>query len=136
MVRVVLDTNILISGIFWRGNPHKILRMCLQNELFLVTSPAIMVELQDVLRTEKKFELKEDDISLYVWLLLSHSTLIEPVRTIDVIKDDSEDNMVLECAVEGKADYIISGDSHLLSLGEYGGIRILSAREFLDLVIK
>ena len=110
--------------------------MCLQHNLSLITSPPILKELQDVLKTEKKFGLEEDDISLYMWLLLSHSTLIEPVESIDIIKDDPGDNMVLECAVEGKADYIISGDSHLLSLDEYRGINILSAREFLDCVIK
>lgn len=124
MVRVVLDTNIFISGIFWRGNPYKILRMCFSHELSLITSLAIIEELQDVLRTEKKFELEEDDISLYVWLLLSHSILVEPVQKISAVKDDPEDNKILECAVEGKVDYIISGDSHLLSLSEYEGIRI------------
>jgi putative PIN family toxin of toxin-antitoxin system len=136
LVRVVLDTNILISGIFWRGNPYKILRMCLQNELSLIISPAILEELQDVLRTEKKFKLKENDILLYMRLLLSHSALVEPVKTIDVIKDDPEDNMILECAAEGKVDYVISGDRHLLSLNEYGGIKILSAREFLQCIDK
>ncbi|MGD2249056.1 MAG: putative toxin-antitoxin system toxin component, PIN family [Candidatus Methanofastidiosia archaeon] len=132
MIRVVLDTNILVSGIFWRGNPYKILQTCFQNKLSLIISPAILEELQDVLRTEKKFELTKNDISSYMRLLISHSTLIEPVQTIDAIKDDPDDNMILECAAEGKADYIISGDKHLLSLNEYSGIKILSAREFLQ----
>jgi putative PIN family toxin of toxin-antitoxin system len=132
LIRVVLDTNILVSGIFWRGNPYKILQTCFQNKLSLIISPAILEELQDVLRTEKKFELTKNDISSYMRLLISHSTLIEPVQTIDAIKDDPDDNMILECAAEGKADYIISGDKHLLSLNEYSGIKILSAREFLQ----
>lgn len=76
------------------------------------------------------------NISLYISLILSHSTTIEPIQAIDIITDDPKDNMILECAVGGKADYIVSGDRHLLSLKEYKGIKILTAREFIELVSK
>lgn len=132
MFRVVLITNIFISGIFWRGNPYEILSMCLEEKLCLITSLRILEELQEVLRAEKKFELSEDDISSYMSLIISHSVTVDPSQTIDIITDDPEDNMVLECAVEGKADYIISGDRHLLSLKEYKGIGILTAKEFIE----
>jgi putative PIN family toxin of toxin-antitoxin system len=134
LLRVVLDTNILISGIFWRGNPYKILSRCLGEGLQLVTSLEILEELQQVLRTEKKFGLNEEDISSYIGLMISNSIMVNPAQAIDVVTDDPEDNAILECAVEGKADYIISGDRHLLSLREYGGIRILTAREFIEFI--
>lgn len=134
MFRIVLDTNIFISGIFWRGNPYKILSKCLEKELCLIASLEILEEFQEVLRTEKKFKLDEDDISSYMSLIISNSVTVVPMQLIDIIADDPDDNRVLECAVEGKADYIISGDRHLLSLEEYKGIKILTAKEFLELV--
>lgn len=133
LLRVVLDTNILISGIFWRGNPYRILSKCLGEGLQLVT-PLEKEELQQVLRTEKKFGLSEEDISSYIGLMFSNSITVDPAQVIDVVTDDPEDNAILECAVEGKADYIISGDRHLLSLKEYEGIRILTAREFIEFI--
>lgn len=82
MFRVVLDTNIFISGIFWRGNPYEILSMCLEEKLCLITSLRILEELQEVLRTEKKFELSEDDISAYIGLIISHSVTVDPHRPL------------------------------------------------------
>lgn len=67
-------------------------------------------------------------------LIISHFVTVDLLQTIDIITDDPEDNMVLECVVEGKADYIISGDRHLLSLKEYKRIRIMTTKEFIERV--
>jgi putative PIN family toxin of toxin-antitoxin system len=102
LLRVVLDTNILISGIFWRGNPYRILSKCLGEELHLVTSLEILEELQQVLRTEKKFGLNEEDISSYIGLMISNSITVDPTQVIDVVTDDPEDNMILNVLLKEK----------------------------------
>jgi putative PIN family toxin of toxin-antitoxin system len=97
LFRVVLDTNISISGIFWRGNPHKILSKCIEERICLITSLEILNELQEVLRTEKKFGLDEEDISSYIGPIVSSSVMVDPIQSIDIITDDPEDNGLGMC---------------------------------------
>ena len=131
---VVLDTNILISGILWRGSPYRVLLNALNKKYSLFLSPKILNEVEEKLRI--KFKLQEDKIAEHIQILTEYGKIIEPNLSVDIIKDDPDDNKILECAVSCKADYIVSGDSHLLDLKEYKGIKILSAKDFLEIAEK
>ena len=135
-VRVVLDTNVFVSGMFWgRGNPNSILRKCLNREVTLLISQDILDELKGILMRERKFGLSEEDVRVHIDLVSMNSELVQPKYRLDVVKDDPSDNKFLECAVSGKADYIVSGDRHLLSLGEYQGVKIVDSRKFVWTVL-
>ena len=129
---IVLDTNQLISAFFWKGNEREILEICRAKEIELLILPDILDELDTVL--ERKFDIPEDKRAEYTRNLILISKIVFPTSQIDAIGADPTDNRILECAVDGCADYIISGDRHLLSLKEYGGIKILRAREFLGTI--
>jgi len=130
-MRVVVDTNIIISGIFWEGNESSILKMCKTNEHTNIISPPIIEELERVI-SSKKFKLTEKQVNDVIELVLSFSILVFPAVRIDAILSDITDNRILECAVSGNADVIISGDKHLLGLKEYKGIKTINAKAFLE----
>lgn len=85
-------------------------------------------------KIKEKFGLGEDEIKQTVLNLLRYSTLIDNPPALDVIKEDPEDNKVSSVAIKGKADYIVSGDSHLLDLKGYKGIRIITPRRFCEII--
>ena len=129
--KVVLDSNVVISGLNFKGNPREILNLVLLKEVELYVSPFILKEVAEVL--ERKFDWDEGRIKDATEGL--KAVMIKPERRISIIKQDEDDNRILECAIEGRAQYIISGDEHhLLPLNEYQGIKILSPAEFLKLL--
>lgn len=134
MHRVVIDTNVLVSGIIQRsGYPHKVLKSWEKGELVLITSPAMVREADKVLnysRIKKKYGLDNDARRRVVSNLLKYSVLIEDPPVLDVIREDPDDNKVLSTAVEGKADYIVTGDSHLLDLRSYKDIPVVTPKGF------
>jgi len=132
-MRVVVDTNVLISGILWEGNESRILRSCKTNELTNAISPQMIRELEEVISSEK-FRLTEREVDNILELVLSFSTMVFPTIKIDFIKSDPSDNMILECAVDGKADYIVSGDRHMLNIKRYKNIPILNAKDMLKIM--
>lgn len=79
-----------------------------------------------------KFDFEIGKLELFEELILAISELVEPKIKINIIKDDPDDNKILECAVEGKVNYIVSGDKHLLRVRAYQGIKIITPREFMD----
>ncbi len=127
MTRVVPDTNIIISAIFWSGKPYRVISRGLKDEYQLVTSPEIIDEVLTKLRN--KFQFPEDKIEEQANILMSLFHMIIPTAKVDVVRDKS-DNKIIECAIDGRADFIVTGDPDLLSLKEYKGIRILTADEF------
>ncbi len=129
-MRVVLDTNILISAFFWDGNEKEILLKCKNKEHQSVLSPAIIEELNDVL--SEKFEVPDNKITKYIQDILSFSEIVFTEGKIDVIEEDLADNHILETAVRGKADLIITGDNHILQLERYEDIGIKRSSDFLD----
>ncbi|MEK6876944.1 MAG: putative toxin-antitoxin system toxin component, PIN family [Nanoarchaeota archaeon] len=129
---VVLDTNILISAIFWRGNPYEVVRNALKKKYSLYLSTEILNELEEKLRI--KFKFPEDNISNHIELLKEYGKIVVPISKVNAIKEDPDDNKVLECAETAKADYIVSGDAHLLKLKEFKGIKIVTAKEFLGII--
>ena len=129
-MNIVLDTNVFISALFWRGNERIVLNKCKDKEFELVISPVILEEIDVVL--ESKFSFPDDKKADFLRNIIVVSKLVFPNVEIDIIKNDPPDNRILECAVSGKADFIISGDRDLLNLKEYESIIILNARDFLN----
>ena len=131
-VKVVLDTNIFISSIFWSGNPHKIIEFALDQQIEVYTSLEILAELEKVLRND--FEEDLEFIERQITLILEYSKVIQVHARVDVVKDDPDDNKIISCALAACADYIVSGDHHLFDLKEIFGIKILKPKEFLELL--
>ncbi len=131
MLRVVLDSNVFISAILFGGKPEKIVNLARCGEIELISSLSIINEVLTVLK--KKFNWNDWQVSQVGIAIREMSTIITPISIIKTITIDDTDNRVLECAYEGKADYIVSGDRHILSLKQYEGIKILSPAKFLTL---
>lgn|SRR3989344_8767441 len=129
MIRVVPDTNVLISSIFWKGSPYLVIKEGLLGNCQLILSSEILDEAVEKLRN--KFKFPEEKISEFTELLLSHSHLVKTKTEINVARD-KDDNKIIECAIDGKADYIVTGDPDLLVLKKYKNIKIATAREFLE----
>ena len=135
MIKVVLDTNVLVSGLLWEGLPNRILTLIKQGEVILHISPEIVEELEAVLKRDKfrdRVQDLETDVEELISSILATARIYSVEITVEVIKEDPDDNMFLACALCSGAGYIISGDKHLLDLGFYKGIKILSPSEFLD----
>ncbi|KPK19675.1 MAG: hypothetical protein AMK69_24020 [Nitrospira bacterium SG8_3] len=135
MVRVVFDTNILISALLGRGPPTEALMIALKGKVHLVTSMELFSEFLEVMR-RNKFGIPRNVQSRFATVIYILSDFVESLERVDIITIDEADNRILEAALEGKVNYIVSGDKHLRKLKEYKGIKILSAREFINKVDK
>ncbi|MFH1055644.1 MAG: putative toxin-antitoxin system toxin component, PIN family [Candidatus Altiarchaeota archaeon] len=129
-MKVVLDTNIFISAIFWGGIPEKILEYLSGGRFTLVSSDEILDELTDVLT---EYDMPVADVLVWRRYLLANSMLVKPTAKIEVCTDKKDDKFI-EAANAANADYIVSGDKHLLRLKEHQQTKILTAREFLKLL--
>ncbi len=134
MTRIVPDTNIVVSGLLWRGNQRRILDAARDGIIELCSSLVLLEELEDVLSREK-FTPKLAAANVTVQDLISGfsalATVIEVEPIEPVILVDPDDDAVLACALSADAEVIVSGDSDLLNLKEHEGILILTAAEFL-----
>jgi putative PIN family toxin of toxin-antitoxin system len=134
-MQVVLDANVLISAVISsRGAPAQILRLWEEERFDLVVSQPILEELERVIhypRIQQRYDLPEDDVARFLQLIRSGAIVVEPNVEIAAIERDPSDNRYLECAIEAGASYIVSGDQHLLELGEFRGIVILPPAAFL-----
>ena len=129
-MKVVLDTNVFISGIFWEGNfCSKIIDKWKKREFELVFSRDIIEELVKTLKCFK-IQLSEEVITSWKEIITRNATIVEPSEKLEIIQEDSEDNKFLETAISGKADFIISQDNHLLKLREFQGIKIITPEKF------
>src|SRR3989344_8072438 len=117
-MKVVLDTNVFISGIHWKGDSNKILRKWLNTELEVISSLPIIDEIVRILMSFK-VPMSPEDITAWENLILEKSTVVIPNNKLDIVKDDPDDNKFLEAAVAGKAEFIASQDKHLLKIKEY-----------------
>jgi putative PIN family toxin of toxin-antitoxin system len=134
-MRVVLDTNTVISGIFWGGHPRTILQMARSGAIAICTSQSLLDELIDVL-SRPKFSARLTTIVHLTpeELVADYAALAEfvTVKTVErVVPDDPDDDQGIACALMAKARYIVSGDKDLLDLSTYGDISILKADQFL-----
>ena len=130
-MRITLDTNVLVfSLIVAAGSADQVVRVVRDDEVEMVISQFILDELARVLT--EKFELPPKAVQKAVQRFQRLATIVEPILTIDIIKEKENDNRILECAVTGKVDYLVTGDKkHILPLGSIRGIPIVSVSEFL-----
>jgi hypothetical protein len=137
-MRVVLDANVFISAVIPdQGSPAEILRRWEGREFDLVISPSILEEVRRVIhypKIQERYRLPEDAVQNLLALLRNQTILVEPQVALENLDRDPDDDRYLECAVAGSADYIVSGDAHLLNLESYEGIEILSPTAFLALL--
>ena len=138
MIRAVIDTNILVSGSIKRGSPPaRILQTGRKGKFILVTSKSILNEVSRVFNYRKikaKYHLKKKDIEELLFALYLGSDLTPDRLKVKVITQDPEDNKFISCTLEGHADYIVTGDEHLLKIKEHKGIKILTAYKFLKTI--
>lgn len=129
MIRVCLDTNILISAFLFSGKPAQIFDLAVEGKITLLTSPAIVAEFGRVLRD--KFKRDERYIKRQLKVITDVAEIVTPKKKISELKYDP-DNRVLESAVSGKVDYIVTGDKkHLLPLEKFREIPVVTASQFL-----
>lgn len=132
-MKVVLDTNVYISAILFGGDCEIILKILENNKAEILISDFIISEIETVLR--KKFKWTKEEIKTVILDIQNRTSFVNISSSkIDIIKENKSDNKILECAIGGKADMIISGDTkHIQPLGKFRGILILSPRKFLKL---
>ena len=131
-MRLVFDTNVLISGMLYGGLPRLALQLATQEPSFPITSIILMEEFERVLIEDFRFPIETAEAMRRQYQ--QAALLVHPVIKLNEIAKDPSDNRVLECAVAGKADAIVSGDRHLLALKSFRKIPILTVREFVDIV--
>jgi len=132
-VRVVLDTNVIVSALLFGGYPERVFLAGLRGEIQLLTSRALLRELESVLH--EKFKLDVRLVKDTMDLLKTLAEIVETTSQLKVIAHPDDDNRVLECAVDGNAEFIVTGDTkHILPLKVYKGIKILRPSEFAKLL--
>lgn len=133
MARVVADTNVLISAVVADGKPRRFLRKCISGEVTLVTSTDLLQEFVEVLH-RPKFKMAEDEVHRAMGVLVEISDVVIPTSQFRVVVEDPDDDAVLNAAHGGRAEWIVSGDKHLLELKQFKGIKIVRVADFLDAI--
>lgn len=128
LLRAVIDTNVLVSGIVFRGKPHRILQALIDQRIQAATSRFLLAELAEIL--SKKMNYSAAEINRLIEKLEELTEIVHPEEIIKVCRDPS-DNRVLEAAVAGNCEFIITGDKDLLILKKYQTVRILTPSEFI-----
>ena len=128
--RVVFDTNVLISGLVFNGKAEQCFDLARTGEVTYYATPPTLRELRRVLGYDR-LNLSDSEQADHFAMATTTATVVAPTEDITEIEADPDDDMFLECASAADADYLISGDTHLLDLGSFQGIPVLSPDEFL-----
>ena len=132
-MRVVLDTNVIVSGLNFPGNERMVLELALRGRFELFLSWFIPGEIAGVLT--RKFGWDEERMAQAIRAIENAATIVEPPRLDEMIEGGQADNRILECAAAADADYLITGDRrHLLPIGEHRGTSIVNAPRFLSVL--
>ena len=135
MLKAVIDTNQFVSSLISKQGPSaQLIDRWREQRFILVTSPEIIAEIQRVLKyphISKKYKLSKSDAQSLLTLIEHEAVVIPKLPAVHVIKDDPDDDKFLACAFAARTEYIVSGDQHLLSLGSYKSISIVTVKEFL-----
>jgi putative PIN family toxin of toxin-antitoxin system len=133
MLRVVLDTNVLVSAVISDGKPRELLRKGIAKEFSMVTSDRILKELVTVLH-RPKFKTSKDESHRIVLALIRSSEVVNVKSKFEAVKVDPKDDMIVNTAYDGRADIIVTGDKHLLELENFTGIKIITIENMLKLL--
>ncbi|MFA7707949.1 MAG: putative toxin-antitoxin system toxin component, PIN family [Candidatus Pacearchaeota archaeon] len=132
-MKIVVDTNFLVSATQWDYSvSYKLLQKLIRNNTEIFTTKEILEEFTKVLTRD--FLYNEEDTQNILNKVLQFLTIVIPINKIEVVKDDADDNKIIECAIESGAEYILSYDNHLLNLKEYQGIKIIKPEEAFNLI--
>jgi len=130
MIRVVLDTNVLISVILSKGKPYELFMKAVSKKFVLVVSDLLLKEFEGVIR-RPKFKFTDEELCEISYSLRQSAEIVEVVSKFNIVSRDFKDDIILETTYDGKADFIVSGDDHLLSLNSFRAINIVSVKEML-----
>jgi len=132
-MKAVLDTNVLISAVISTGTSHEVLVEGFEGSYTIVVSRETVQEFEDtLLKYPDKFGMSPEEVEKERDTVEYFADFVTPEAELDIVEEDESDNMFLEAAVGADAEYVVSGDPHLLEIGEYRGIEILPPDEFLD----
>lgn len=139
-MRLVTDTNVVVSGLLWLGNPGRLLEAAALGQVTLYTSPVLLAELSATLNTPKlarpiaRSGMTLDDL---LGRYLNVAIVVQPATVPRVVTNDADDDHVLACALAAGAELIVSGDKHLLGLGgQYQGIPITTPAQAVQLIVR
>ena len=128
-MKITIDTNFLISSALWdNSSAHKLLLKLIENDAKIYTTKEILEEFSKVLKRD--FKYNEEKVNERINSVLSFVSLVVVRNKINIVKEDSDDNKILECAIESNSEYLLTYDNHLLKIKEYKGIKILKPEEF------
>jgi putative PIN family toxin of toxin-antitoxin system len=133
VLRIVLDTNVLISAIIRNGKPRKLFQLGIDGKYQILTSKEILNEFEGVIH-RPKFKMTKDEVIVIVSTLVDSCEKIPLKSNFKVIESDPDDDIIINTAYDGKADYIVSGDPDLKSLKNFKGIKIVSVDEMLKIL--
>ena len=132
-MRVVLDTNVLISAVISTGVPHDVVVAGYDGEFQLIVSEATVTEFRETLhKYPDRFGLTDEEIRTEVETLQYFAEFVDPDEEITAVEDDPDDDKFLEAAVAGNTQYLVSGDEHLLALDSFRGVEIITPRTFYE----
>jgi len=134
-MRVVLDTNVLLSAILFGGKPQHIVESALEGVIRVSISEPMLAELQGVLQ-RPKFGFGPEAVQSIVSELTTIAEWVIPQTHFDLVKNDPADNHMIDCAIAAEADYLVTGDRHLLRLEECGKTRIVNPDTFVRIMPK
>jgi len=128
-----LDTNVLISAVISTGTSHEVLVEGFEGSYTIVVSRETVQEFEDtLLKYPDKFGMSPEEVEKERDTVEYFADFVTPEAELDIVEEDESDNMFLEAAVGADAEYVVSGDPHLLEISEYRGMEILPPDEFLD----
>jgi putative PIN family toxin of toxin-antitoxin system len=133
MIDVVFDTNVFISAFLFRGKPRYVLDLAIKGKIKLFISSDILLEICEVLE-KQKFALSNHKVKLILSEIESLCALVYPDQKIIDKCRDRDDHIILECALKGNVEYIVTGDEDLLSLKTFQAIKIVNPSDFLDIM--
>jgi putative PIN family toxin of toxin-antitoxin system len=133
-VNIVCDTNVLISGVLFGGHAREILQLASRGVLINFISPDILREAERVLG-RSKFGLRPQHVLEIMALFKDTFEIVTPSLEVQAIQSDPEDNHVIEAALAARAEFIISGDKHLLKLAKWEGVHVVSPAQFVKSII-
>ena len=132
-MNVVLDTNVLISSTLWNDSvSQKLLFKLIHQDILICSSVEILKEYQNVLNRD--FGYSNEEIMNIINRMILFIRIVTPKERIQLVKDDAEDNKIIECAIESSSSYIITYDKHLLNIKEYEGIKIIKPEEAMSII--
>ena len=137
-MEAVLDTNVVVSAaISPKGPPAEIIKSWRARSLTWVTSPPLLQKLESAVRSprlKRYIAWSDDELAEFLALVRAVARIVVPTSRIDVIRVDPADNRVLEAAAEGRADYVVTGDRHLLEVGRHENIPIVTPARFVAII--